>query len=206
MNPQRFNLATDYLPEVAAYLVQHLDAALICPETPVIDQLSQRVEDLESALLELKKQVRVSKAPTPKIPPPEKPQLTSTFPAKATQAIGENWYSINDSKKVFRTKAIDVTVESLRALAQISEQTLVEIEKMMLASFAAKKKKVIKRRWIARSREALYNNPTLHKASVEIIPGWWLGTNYSNGDKREMLALAAQVAQKFAVQLEFHLE
>jgi len=43
------------------------------------------------------------------------------------------------------------------------------------------------------------------KSSVEIVPGWWLGTNYRNGDKRDMLATAAKVAQQFDIQLDFNL-
>lgn len=207
-NPiQEFNLAVDHLPAMAAYLVQHLDSALICPETPVIDELNQRIVKLEQGLLELRKQPVWNKKHNSKIPTTQEISSGAANASIDTETIikGENWYSIDGGEKVRSAKAVDTTVNSLRALAQISDQTLNEIEKAMLESFALKKKKVIKRRWIARSREALYDNPKLLSASIEIIPGWWLGTNYSNGDKREMLATAAQVARNFNIQLEFHL-
>ncbi len=130
-----------------------------------------------------------------------------TKPAKVSPSSnsGDNWYALNNGDKIRSKKAVDTTVEALRALAKISDQVLPKIEKAMEAQLAERKVKVVKRRWIAQSQEALYSNPKLWKSSIEIVPGWWLGTNYSNGAKREMLATAAQVAKDFDVQLKFHL-
>lgn len=210
-NPTReLNLQTDDLPQVAAYLVQHMDAALISPETPKIDELSQRVETLENLILELKNQASPSKNvfkmsnPTiaQKTIPVSNANLTTN---NVVAGKGDNWFSIDDGAKVCSVKAIETTVEALRALAKVSNQILPEIEKEMMAQLSKRKVKVIKRRWLAQSQQALYDNPELFKSSVEIVPGWWLGTNYSNGDKRDMLATAAKVASQFKVQLEFHL-
>ena len=118
---------------------------------------------------------------------------------------GDNWYSINGGDKVYDVKAIKTTVDALSSLASLSPQILPEIEKEMEAQFVKKKIKVIKRKWIAQSREALYDDSKLWNKSVEIIAGWWVGTNYSNDAKRDMLATAAKVAKDFGVKLEFHL-
>ncbi len=210
-NPiQEWNLALDKLPEVASYLVQHMDAALISPETPKIDELNRRVETLENLIQELKNQIGDSKKVV-NIKEPTTVQKPSPLsvgkPATNTVAAskGDNWYSINEGDKVFNVKAIDTTVGALKALAKTSPDILLKIEEEMEAQLAKRKVKVIKRRWLAQSKEALYSNPKLSTASVEIVSGWWLGTNHSNGDKRDFLTTAAKVAKDFKVQLDFYL-
>ena len=205
-NPIReFDLTTDDLSEIAAYLVQHMDAALISPDKPRIDELTQRVEKLEKRLAAIEMQKEPSKStnkrPTiTKVSGVSKPKIN-----KVPTIKGENWYSINGGDKVYDVKAIKTTVGALSSLASLSPQILPEIEKEMEAQFLKKKVKVIKRRWIAQNREALYNDSKLWNKSVEIIPSWWLGTNYSNDAKRDMLATAAKVAKDFGIKLEFHL-
>ncbi|HEX9996190.1 MAG TPA: hypothetical protein VGB45_03535 [Abditibacterium sp.] len=159
-NPVReFNLALDNLPEVAAYFVQHMDAALISPETPKIDELNRRVEELENFIVQLKKQKSQGAGTSKTFPaiivettqePIKKPVM-----AKGILESGDNWYALNDSEKHYSEKAVVITVEALRELAKISDQILPEIEKAMEAQFAERKVKAIKRRWIAQSQEAL---------------------------------------------------
>ena len=62
-NPIReFDLTIDDLSEIAAYLVQHMDAALISPDKPKIDELTQRVEKLEKRLAAIEMQKEPSKS------------------------------------------------------------------------------------------------------------------------------------------------
>jgi negative regulator of replication initiation len=52
-----------------------------------------------------------------------------------------------------------------------------------------------KRRYIARDQAELYpGRPDLRKHSLEIIPGWWIGTNYSTENMEEIVRLAEEVA------------
>ena len=204
-NPTKeFDLTKDDLPLVAAYFVQHMDVALVSPQIPVIDELNDRIETLENLVWELKQSVDAKNKPasTPIITVPT--TTVSKPPAAIAQGV-DNWYSIDGGAKTPCKKAVDATVNALRALAKASDEILPEIEHEMELQLANRKTKVVKRRWIAQTKEALYQNPKLWVASVEIVPGWWLGTNYSNGDKRDMLATAAKVAAKFGVKLESHL-
>ncbi len=115
---------------------------------------------------------------------------------------GENWYSINGVEKLRSKKASEVVANALRELAQLAPQFLGDVEEQLLAR---KGNKVQKRRWLARTKEGLYSNPEFHNHSVEIIPGWWLGTNYSNDSKKDMLAVAREVASKLGIEFDFQL-
>jgi predicted type IV restriction endonuclease len=146
-----------------------------------------------------KKITKSKPAPQSELP---KPQINT---APSTEiGEGDNWYCINEGSKVRSQKAIDTTIGALRELATISG-ILEEIESQILSSQQRASRKVHKRRWLARSREELYANPKMYSSSVEIIPGWWLGTNYSNADKNAMLSTTARVAAKHGVKLEFSL-
>ncbi len=188
-----------------------MDAALVSPEAPKNGELKQRVETLEELVASIEEQlVELAKKGRAPAKPPTSPRPNATPPVKLSDvptlpSAKQNWCSVNGGQKFFSTKAIEVTVEALRQLAEVSDAVLPQIEAAMMDSFATKKKKVIKRRWIAQSREELYENPKLLASSIEIVAGWWLGTNYSNGDKRDMLATAASVAQQFDIQLDFNL-
>ncbi len=207
-NPTReFDLSRDDLPTVAAYLVQHMDAALVSPQIPVIDELTGRIETLENLVLELTNQMKAGAhkaARTNKAPAQAATPKLTKIKSRATQT-GDNWFAIDKGGANHYKNAIDVLVHSLRALNQISDEMLPEIERAMEAQLAARKTKVIKRRWLAQSKESLYQNPKLWTSSVKIVPGWWVGTNYSNGDKRDMLATVAQVAAKSGIELRSHL-
>jgi len=53
-----------------------------------------------------------------------------------------------------------------------------------------------KRRYLARDKRELYpGRPDLSEQhSVEVVPGWWLGTNYSRRNIQEIIDLALEVA------------
>lgn len=118
------------------------------------------------------------------------------------ESSDDNWYAINDSNKVRSKKAIDVTIAALQGLAALEPQILEEIS---TGSMGKGNRKVVKRRILARTREELYDNPKMLKASVEILPGWWLGTNYSNPSKAALLSLAQSIALRYGIKFSFHL-
>lgn len=80
------NLASDDLSLVAAYLVQELDAAIVSPQAPIIDQLARKVEQLEEELQELRnlnaRLVLLEKAlqlPPPATPAPQPLQTSANW-------------------------------------------------------------------------------------------------------------------------------
>ena len=198
-NPTReFDLSKDDLPNVAAYFVQHMDAAIISPQTPKIDELNSRIEKLENLVLQIQRNSKEDSKPK------MAPKIVAPKVSPTANQEGDNWYSLDGGQKVAYKKASDATLSALKTLAETSVQILPELEKEMNVQLA-NRKKVVKRRWIAHSKEALYDNPKMWEKSVKIVPGWWLGTNYSNGDKRDLLAMATKVAANFGVKMEFHL-
>jgi hypothetical protein len=83
--------------------------------------------------------------------------------------------------------AKEVMVQVFRLLAQEDSG--------FLERFAARKHGR-KRRYLAKERQELYpGRPDLaEEQSVEIVPGWWLGTNYSRKNIQEIIDLACEVA------------
>ena len=74
-------------------------------------------------------------------------------------------------------------------------QLLAQEDSGFLERFAARKHGR-KRRYLARERHELYpGRPDLaEEQSVEIVPGWWMGTNYSRKNIQEIINLACEVA------------
>lgn len=74
-------------------------------------------------------------------------------------------------------------------------QLLAEEDLAFLERFAARKHGR-KRRYVARDKRELYpNRPDLAEGqSAQIIPGWWIGTNYSRRDIKKIINLACEVA------------
>jgi hypothetical protein len=98
-------------------------------------------------------------------------------------------YSFNFKQKTYSaSSARDVMTQLLQLLAQEDES--------FLERFASRKHGK-KRRYIAQERVDLYpGRPDLAEDhSVEIAPGWWLGTNYSRSNIQQIIDLALEVAQ-----------
>ena len=140
------------------------------------------------------KNLPVVEAQEPPFIPPANPLIT-----------GEkiSWYSINGVERLRSKIAVDVTVAAFRELVALVPQFLELFEKEEAKK--RQKRKVQKRQWVARRREDLYTNPLLLPSSIEITSGWWLGTNYSNEHKREMLSIAQRIANEYGVKMDFEL-
>lgn len=74
-------------------------------------------------------------------------------------------------------------------------QRLHQEDRQFLERFAARKH-ARKRRYLSKNKYDLYpGRPDLvDKYSEEIVPGWWLGTNYSRRDIQKIIDLAREVA------------
>lgn len=122
------------------------------------------------------------------------------------QSQSRNWYAINDGAKKASSKAIETTVGGLKELIALVPDFMVLFEQEAIEFRKKKKSKGDKRRWVARNRADLYRNPKLIHASREIAPNWWLGTNYGNSDKRDMLTIAKKIAERSNIKFDFELE
>ena len=121
----------------------------------------------------------------------------------AAKAEGDNWFAVNGAEVLRSKQAIKITVAALRECHALIPNFLGIFHRERAAQTVGRK---TPRRWLAKEREDLYDKPHLAKNSTELADGWWLGTNYTNGEKREMLELAKQIATRHGIELSFHLQ
>ncbi|MBK7895217.1 MAG: type I restriction enzyme HsdR N-terminal domain-containing protein [Anaerolineaceae bacterium] len=100
------------------------------------------------------------------------------------------------SKYSFKFKQKTYSASSARDVMTQLLQLLAHEDDSFLDRFASRKHGK-KRRYIAQNREDLYpGRPDLaEEHSVEVLPGWWLGTNYSRSNIQQIIDLALEVAQ-----------
>lgn len=73
-------------------------------------------------------------------------------------------------------------------------QSLAQRDATFLGRFAALRHGN-KRRYVAQDQADLYpGRPHLRKRSLEIIPGWWIGTNYSKESIEKIIRMAEKLA------------
>lgn len=100
------------------------------------------------------------------------------------------------SKYSFKFNQRTYSASSARDVMMQLLQLLAKEDDTFLERFASRKHGK-KRRYIAQFREDLYpGRPDLAEDhSIEIVPGWWMGTNYSRSNIQQIIDLAKEVAQ-----------
>ncbi|MBM3167440.1 MAG: hypothetical protein FJ022_08400 [Chloroflexi bacterium] len=150
-----------------------------CGYKPDLDTCSQFFENMLRA-----EQTLVSdQPPTPK-------QGRKTIPPRIilgdTRSMGHFTFEFRGNRYTARS-ARDVMVKVFQLFAKEDNE--------FLDRFAARKHGR-KRRYIAKERSELYpDRPDLVEFhSIELVPGWWMGTNYSRKNIQEIINLACEVA------------
>ena len=83
------------------------------------------------------------------------------------------------------SNAIDALIDVLRTLASKNLQFIETVAPLVQGRT---------RNHIARSRADVYpQKPELAEYAVELVPGWWLGTNISNRDKMRIIKKACEI-------------
>jgi predicted type IV restriction endonuclease len=167
------------------------------PDSLLVDLLSEKVADLcgykaDPDLVEefLSKQTMV-KAPRPPIAvkPPELPTPPGTN--------DEIYYIFNGEKTKCRS-AQEVLIGVMESLSSRDPE--------FLNRFASRKHGR-RRRYASPVREELYpDRPDLSQYAKQLSSGWWVGTNYSKINIRQIIELACEVANiKFGSELQIEL-
>lgn len=124
-----------------------------------------------------------------------------SYPPAAKQAA----VSIEPATGKSRTRKVEhftFKFKGIRYDAGSAKEVLVKVFRLLaqedsgfLERFTARKHGR-KRRYLAKERQELYpGRPDLaEEQSVEIVPGWWMGTNYSRKNIQEIINLACEVA------------
>lgn len=171
------------LPRAWSALLQEQDSLLL-------DLLAEKVEDVCgfkpdpdtcSQFLSTVAPVVLS----PRVTTPSRTQLV--HPANRAPRVSGQWGYTIAGRRHSANSARDVLLGVLRAFT--------EADASFLDRFVARKHGR-KRRYVARTRSELYpDRPDLaENYSVELLPGWWMGTNYSRRSIIEIIDLACEVA------------
>ena len=184
--------------EIEANLPKAWSALLKEQDSLLLDLLAEKVEDLcgykpdvDVCSQFLEKQGQDSQYVTNAIPVKSAPiSQQRTF----TSGNGVSRTRIVDNFK-FTFKGKEITAGSAREVMTIIFQLLAKEDHGFLDRFVSRKHGK-KRRYLAKDKRELYpGRPDLSEQhSVEVVPGWWLGTNYSRRNIQEIIDLALEVA------------
>ena len=182
------NIARDR--EIEAALPRAWSALLQEPDSLLLELLAEKAEDLCGYKPDLDVCSRFlahdsQKPPAMTAPPPNITPPQST-PSKPEVGKTEFYFAFNGE--------INQEKNGFRLMLKVF-QFIAKRDTEFLERFAARKHGT-KRRYIAKNKLELYpDRPDLaEKLSIEIIPGWWLGTNYSSKNIQKILDLALEVA------------
>jgi len=178
------------LPRAWALLLEEPDSLLLELVAEKVEDLCGYKPDLDlcSKFLARSQKHGVDMAPTPppmSIPTQHTPRRRDTTTRTRT---ADNFSFVFDGKTYQVRSAREVMVKVFQLLAEADDG--------FLERFASRKHGK-KRRYIARDRKELYpGRPDLaEEHSIEFVPGWWIGTNYSRSNIQQILDLALEVAQ-----------
>jgi len=181
--------------EIEMVLPKAWKALLEEPDSSLLDLLADKAEDLcgykpdlELCSNFLTSNLKLSPS-DPKLQQPFAPYSPQQKPHKNPQKRNVDNYTFTFEGKTYSAKsARDVMVKVFQLLAKS--------DKDFLDRFASRKHGK-KRRYIAKDKMELYpDRPDLcEEHSIEIMPGWWMGTNYSKGNIQRILNLALEVIQ-----------
>jgi len=118
--------------------------------------------------------------------------IKQTKPITPTQEINRI-RTVDNFNFIFKGK--EFSARSARDVMSKLIQLLSEEDKGFLDRFTSRKHGK-KRRYLARDKRDLYpGRPDLvEQHSIEVVPGWWLGTNYSRRNIQDIIELALEVA------------
>ena len=186
--------------EINAVLPKAWASLLEEPDSLLLDLLADKAEDLCGYKPDLDV---CSKFLADSLNRGSSPPLSSTHGSRQPSMVSstqENSYRKTRKRNVdnfsFSFQGRTYMAGSAREVMVKVFQLLAKADKEFLDRFASRKHGK-KRRYIARDKMELYpGRPDLSEEhSIEIMPGWWMGTNYSRNNIQHILDLALEVVQ-----------
>lgn len=192
------NVARDR--EIDSALPKAWGALLEEPDSLLLELLAEKTEDLCGYKPDLDMCSRfLSRSMNYDAKAPSAP--TSQSPVKVSKSIVSEKGHRNSRKRTvdnfsFAFEGNTYQAGSAREVMVKVFQLLAKSDASFLERFASRKHGK-KRRYIAQEKVELYpGRPDLaEEHSIEIIPGWWMGTNYSRSNIQQILDLAIEVVQ-----------
>ena len=183
--------AEDTIPRAWQDLIEEPDELLIellLEKTERICGFQPEVEQIEKFIIE--QLVEISSVPGDRSSSPKKPtdrsEATRKETTNARKKLGgrEISYCLFGIDRVSAT-AKDALIEILREMAKQDPQFFDKLSQTAQGK---------RRNHLSRTREGVYPlRPDLADNAIEIAPGWWLGVNIANREKRRILERACEV-------------
>lgn len=184
------------LPQAWRALLEEPDSLLLellaeevqdlCGHKPTMDECSQFVGHLLA---------QGWATPPPVLPALEHPPTRPTRRGRSRRGPGSRARTFVFKGQTYSARtACDAMRQVFALLAQEDPEFLERFAARQELSLGSRKRK---RRYLARNKYDLYpgRRDIAEKASVEVVPGWWLGTNYSIANMQEIINLALSVAR-----------
>jgi len=178
-------------PRAWTALVEEQDSLLLELLAEKVEDICGYRPDLDACGRFLEKQTRGTVAVETSIA--HRAPMHSLKPSACTGRIPVRTRLVDHFSFLFKGKKHEAG--SARDVMTKIFQLLAEEDAGFFERFAARKHGR-KRRYLARARNDLYpGRPDLaEEHSVQIAPGWWMGTNYSRRDIQKIIDLACEVA------------
>jgi predicted type IV restriction endonuclease len=113
---------------------------------------------------------------------PKAPKIPAPFPIPISE-VGVQYTILGESKKA--NNAIGALVDILRTLANRNPHFIERLAQVVGGRT---------RNHVARSRNDVYpHKPELIGSTMQLVPGWWLGTNIANREKVRIIEKACEV-------------
>lgn len=187
----RLRQITATLPRAWAALLESQDALLIELLADKVEDMCGYKPDPDTCSQFLSALAAARSAPTPgRVRPVSTPPRGTSGAAPVPRGFAQSALS----QVGFSFQGSFCPARSAREVMQGVLRLLAEADQTFLDRFTARKHGK-KRRFVARGRAELYpGRPDLADYSVEFVPGWWMGTNYSKRSITEIIQLACEVA------------
>ena len=174
--------AANEIPKAWNDLVSEPDELLIdliAEKTETLCGYRPAAEDVENFLVAM-----LSLPGKPAAPAVRRPESgPPIIPGPPVSERGVQYRILGQTKNA--STAIDALIDILRTLARRNPAFLEAVSKVVRART---------RNHIARSRDEVYpRKPELVEYTVQLEPGWWLGTNIANRDKMRIVRKACEV-------------
>ena len=188
-NVARVRLIEANFPKAWEALLKEQDSLLLDLIAEKVENLCGYKPDLDACSRFLERHVQNSQQPEKYMP--EKRKLIKQ--AKTFGSIPDRAHTVGNFNLVFKGK--QYAARSAREVMTKLFQLLFQEDNGFLDRFASRKHGR-KRRYLAREKFELYpGRPDLSEQhSIEVVPGWWLGTNYSHRNIQDIINLAIEVA------------
>lgn len=190
-NVARIRIIEENLPKAWIALLKEQDSLLLDLLAEKVEDLCGYKPDLDVCSQFLEKQGEISQYAV-NSNPENQPLRSYTVPQSQGAGITRT-RTVDNFAFVFKGK--EYSAGSAREVMTKIFQLLAQEDNGFLDRFASRKHGK-KRRYLAREKRDLYpGRPDLSEQnSVEIVPGWWLGTNYSRRSIQDIIELALEVA------------